>query len=277
MTMTQQQQQAILEVLEEKIMQSLLKLKAREENELRAKFNGVPEPILTQALKNLNEASQIRRVQSKSGIILIALESATTDDLHEACDRYNVIEGESQANTYLKATRAELIRNLDPKLCRDEPHYSEHPHFGLSYEAALHADYLEAQIPDRITSEFPTVTRRNGQHITDNMDDDKIRLVMRQELTGQGFRNSKRAFRRYKAREHEMFATVSNPDKWAEKNQPETITPLREDRTIKVNGETYKVWRPDPDANWILLDHDNNLIASHPTISECVKHSSLSN
>ncbi len=216
MTTEAQTKVAVQEVLAEKIMERLNKLAASEERELRGAFSKIPARVYETALERLSIMKMIRKVQSRQdGVVYVAKADATREQLATAASRYRKVAAasEHQAEPRTRYLRYSVkketeLRYADPHPLTDDSVTAEHDeflagsmsqeaHFGLNYESArFDATYEDAQLATRSAMEPRQVLVRNPRP----MAADKQRLVEIQLKSGQGFRNTKRAQRRYFAK-----------------------------------------------------------------------------
>ncbi|QIN81144.1 hypothetical protein GBA65_22180 (plasmid) [Rubrobacter marinus] len=213
MTTEAQTKVAVQEVLAEKIMERLNKLAASEERELRGAFSKIPVRVYETALERLSIMKMIRKVQSRQdGLVFVAKTDATKEDLVKAARRFRDVEADSLVRAVPEVRRAIHAKNgtyrAQPHPLTDDAVTAEHDeflagsmsqeaHFGLNYESArFDATYEDAQLATRSATEPRQVLVRNARP----MAADKRRLVEIQLKSGQGFRNAKRARRRYFAK-----------------------------------------------------------------------------
>lgn len=215
MTTEAQTKVAVQEVLAEKIMERLNKLAASEERELRGAFSKIPARVYETALERLAIMKTIRKIRSKDGIVFIAKTEATTEQLVAAARRYRDVEAVSRSQAEPETRYLRYSERMETTLYYAKPHpltddavtaehdeflagsMSQEAHFGLNYEAArFDATHEEAQLATAAATEPRQVLVGSSRP----MAADKKRLVEIQLKSGQGFRNAKRAQRRYFAK-----------------------------------------------------------------------------
>ena len=224
MTLDAQKKVAVQEALAGRIMQRLEKLAATEEREMRQAFAAIPARVYETTLQRLASMNRIRKVGTKDGIVFVAKAKASKQELAAAAKRYRAERALSEelAKPETRHFRYSVIkettlRYADPHPLTDDaiPAHldadalgaaSQEEHFGLSYEyAQLEATHEEAQRATQAAQEPRQILVGESRP----MAADKKRLVEIQLKSGQGFRNAKRAQRRYFAKpENELARRV---------------------------------------------------------------------
>jgi len=199
---------AVMEALTGKIAERLERLAASEERELRGAFSMVPAHVYETTLERLELQRAIRRVRSRrDGLVLVAKADATNEQLAAAAARYREVEDASRvqalpAMRYLRYQNGETtLRYADPHPLTDDriaPEHDEDLAGALSQEAGFGISGTDASHADaQLATREATAGRQVLASASRPMAADKQRLVQIQLKTGQGFRNARRAQRRY--------------------------------------------------------------------------------
>jgi hypothetical protein len=194
------QRKGIIAANDNAVLARVRKLTVTETSQLHAAV-GTGKALVSESLDHLEELGFIKQLPRH-----IVDAKADEQTVAEAYGRCLKADYDSRFNSFAPVRRQRYNKGLTeleyahvtPLEPTEQTHYSENPTFGNSYETAMQAEPLDAELP---TWESEATADREiipvGGFEGNRISKEKYRLVLMQRETGQGFRNARKAAKRY--------------------------------------------------------------------------------